>query len=179
MSRNNSGSATAGGPRSEGMSRTLTGNFLPGFQSVTDSLEVRRAEFRALMAEAVRKLRPYARTRHERQVLDDAARGRMSMNALETIYTIAAREPLPVVMQDVTDRAVFDRVPLAIAPCAFEASEMEQRTNETLNLAQLKANRERDNASRWLEVADYCGPQLHATIRLRDAAWLKARDGAA
>lgn len=172
MSPNNSGDAIAGGPRAD-MQTTLGGRFSPRYRQ-NDELSVRRQELRELWAETAKKLRPYARTRKEYLRVTDAIGGQISGPLLDLMVELDARAEMPGALEEFGRAAVVNRVAFPAPPCVFEASELEQRSNEPLNQMQLVATKERTPV-RWGEVASLAWQQIRATVALFDAAKLASR----
>lgn len=173
--RNSSGALIAGGPRqSADIERTLTLPFQPGYRNDA-SLSARRRDLFEIMAHVARQLRPYAIGRQEYHALTDAMRSRLSGRTLYYMARISARAPghLAFALENGVQEAVLNEMTKPAVPCALVASLDEQRANEPLNEAQLKAHDEK-TAERWLHVAELCAPQIEATKQLRVAAIVRA-----
>lgn len=172
MSRNSSGAPT-GGALASGTRERLQVEAPLRYQNDA-SLSARRRDLFVILADVARQLRPYAIGRQEYHALTDAMRGRLSGRTLYYLTRIAARSPEPWVLENGVQEAVLNASTApVVVPCAHEASEAEQRTNEALNLVQLVAAKEQ-TPERWLHVAELCQPQEHATRQLRVAAIVRA-----
>lgn len=160
---------SGGGLGSAGMGRSShqTGSLV--YQSNVKTLALRE-----LIANVARSLRPYAKTRQERQVCDDAGKGhRLSFASLETLVRLAAQSDRPFCLEAAIREAVIGE--LAGPPrSAREANERETHANELLNPAQLLAERE-DSPTRWLTVGEFAAYQEWTSRELKDAAFQRAR----
>ena len=102
MSRNNSGSAIgAGGPLVGSMTTKQPPMSAIVYQSHAETLAMRRAEFKQLLAGLARNLRPHAHTKRERSVCDELARGRsLSVEGLEIMCELVARSEKPFALEE-------------------------------------------------------------------------------
>lgn len=149
---------------------------LTGFNQPDADLLARRRDLFQILADVAFQLLPFAAGKQEHQALHDARRGRLSGRTLYYMTRIDARRPFPSLAAAV-EEAVFSEIAAPSVGCALEASLSEQRVNEPLNEAQLKAHDEK-TPERWLHVAELCVPQEHATRQLRIAAIVRAGRGA-
>lgn len=161
-------------PADAGASQHPSRHSVPMTQPIIyQSRDEKLAELKALIGEAARGLRAYARTEREQSDCDDAIRGhRLSFRVLNTLVCLAGRSEQPFVLETAIRDAVISEV-ASPSMCAFEASELEQQANEPLNYGQLLAAKE-DTPTRWVTVAELAAQQEFASRRLHEASLRRA-----
>ena len=113
-------------------------------------------------------LPPAKRSQSESMFLQDCARDRRAVSDenLATLLVLQGRADVHALSENI--RALEVRCAASQPRCVFDASEQEQAANEALNLAQLKAHREKTRTA-WEAAREYVQRQIDASRVLLDS----------